>query len=80
MISMQKSLYPRIGGSGRGPQTLKEWKALQARLKALQSKLGTPVNSTDLDAVPREAAPEPPAPAPAPSPSPGPAPGMNGAK
>lgn len=77
-LGATKNFYPRIGGTARGPQTLREWKALQTRLRVLQSKLGLPANATDLDAMPKEAPPEPSAPAPSPAPSPAPA--MDGAK
>jgi hypothetical protein len=64
MISSMKKLYPHIGGTERHEETLKEWKEIQQRLRALMAALRLPTVPVDLDAAPpREPEEAPPAPA-----------------
>lgn len=69
-----KRLYPNIGGAERRALTLKEWKAIQLRLRAVGQALGLQLGMIDLEA----AAPAPPPVAPPSPPSPT-GPGMDGA-
>jgi hypothetical protein len=60
MLASMKKLYPRIGGAERHEETLKEWKAIQQRLRGLLAKLNLPSTPIDLDAKPSEMPPPPP--------------------